>query len=64
MTPKKSPKINNERKINPLCEHIDYDNNHDCCEEAEFVCMCCGVYCCREHKKRNCQYGGMSYLEI
>lgn len=53
-----------ERKINPTCEHINYENLRDCGEEAEYVCMCCGSPVCQEHKKRECPYGGMGYLEL
>lgn len=46
------------------CEHLDWDNKHDCNNEAEYVCMCCGAGVCQEHKERECPYGGMGYIEI
>lgn len=46
------------------CEHQDFDNKRDCHEEAEWVCMCCGSPTCPEHKDKNCQFGGMGYIEL
>lgn len=46
------------------CEHLDFDNDHDCTNEAEYVCMCCGAGTCQEHKTKECPYGGMGYIEL
>ena len=46
------------------CEHLDWNNNKDCNNKAEWVCMCCGAGICEEHKTRECPYGGMGFVEI
>ena len=53
-----------KKQLRPTCEHLDWDNQRDCEEEAEFVCMCCASPVCREHKERECPYGGMGYIEL
>jgi len=50
------------RKIS--CEHLDWDNKHDCTKEAVVMCMCCGAGVCQEHTERQCPYGGMGYIDI
>lgn len=52
------------KKPKPTCEHLDYDNERDCSNEAEYQCMCCTSHVCSEHKDRECPYGGMGYIEI
>jgi hypothetical protein len=52
------------KKINPICEHIDWDNNRDCENEAEYMCMCCSVPVCSEHKTKECSFGGMGFIEL
>ncbi len=47
-----------------MCEHLNWDNKHDCTSEAEYVCMCCGAGVCQTHKERDCPYGGMGYIEL
>lgn len=51
-------------KLRPICEHIDYDNQRDCEEEADWMCMCCASPTCYEHKGRDCRFGGMGFIEI
>ena len=46
------------------CEHINYNNERDCENEAEQMCMCCGVPICDEHLSRDCEYGGMGFIDI
>ena len=62
------PKSNKEkiknRTLKTDCQHLDWDNERDCINKAEYACMCCGVPVCREHKDKNCPYGGMSYIEL
>ena len=52
------------KHIKPTCEHLDWDNKHDCTHEAEYVCMCCGAGVCQEHKTSECPYGGMGFIEL
>lgn len=49
-----------------FCEHLNWDNERDCQEEAEFVCECCGAGVCREHLPitKRCPYGGEPFREI
>jgi hypothetical protein len=53
-----------KKKIKPTCEHIDFDNKRDCKNKAEYICLCCGVPVCQEHKTKECPYGGMGFIEI
>ena len=53
-----------KKKLKPTCEHLDWDNQRDCENESEWVCMCCNAPTCPEHKGRECPYGGMGYIEI
>lgn len=46
------------------CEHLNFDNEKDCSNEAEYVCMCCGAGTCQEHKTKECLYGGMGFVEL
>jgi hypothetical protein len=46
------------------CEHINFDNERDCENEAEYMCMCCSSPVCSEHKERDCPFGGMGYIEL
>lgn len=50
--------------VKPVCEHLDWDNQRDCENEAEWVCMCCNAPTCPEHKGRECPYGGMGFIEL
>lgn len=52
------------RTIQPNCEHLDWDNQRDCENGAEYMCMCCSTPVCSEHKERECPYGGMGYIEL
>jgi hypothetical protein len=47
-----------------VCEHINFNNERDCENEADFICICCGVPICSEHKEKDCPYGGSKYIEI
>ena len=53
-----------KKEIKPICEHIDWDNQRDCEEEAEVMCMCCSTPLCREHGHGQCEYGGMGFLDL
>ena len=53
-----------KKQLRPTCQHLNWDNKHDCKNKAEYVCMCCNEPVCAEHKKRECPYGGMGYIEI
>lgn len=46
------------------CEHIDYDNERDCNNEAEYFCRCCNSLVCSEHLEKVCPYGGMTFMEV
>ncbi len=50
--------------IKPTCEHINFDNERDCENEAEYQCMCCASPVCDEHKGRDCRFGGMGFIEL
>ena len=50
--------------MKPGCEHMNFDNEKDCQEDAEMMCMCCSVPLCSEHARGNCQYGGMGFIDI
>lgn len=47
-----------------ICEHIGNNNQRDCTNEAEYMCMCCSAGVCSEHKEKECPYGGMGYIEL
>lgn len=53
-----------KKRLKPFCEHINWDNERDCNNEAEYICMCCSSPTCEEHKKSECPYGGMGYIEL
>lgn len=53
-----------KKELRPICEHIGWDNERDCEEEAEFMCQCCSSPTCPEHKDRECPYGGMGYIDL
>lgn len=46
-----------------MCENLNSENIRDCTNEAEYRCMCCGAGVCGEHKKKECPYGGMGYID-
>lgn len=48
------------------CQNLDWDNNRDCHEEADFICECCGEGVCIEHRPLNgrCLYGGEGFIEL
>lgn len=52
------------KKIKPECGHLDWDNVHDCTNEAQWMCMCCSEPVCEEHKTAECPYGGMGFIEL
>jgi len=47
-----------------ICEHIDSNNERDCKNKAEYICMCCSAFVCFEHKDTRCPYGDMGYTEL
>lgn len=51
-------------KMSKICEHLDWDNQHDCQNEAEYICACCGAVVCPEHRTRVCDYGGGGFVEL
>jgi len=52
------------KKASQKCSHLDYDNNEDCENPAEYMCMCCSNPVCPEHNSCNCEYGGMGFIDI
>ncbi len=50
--------------MKPNCEHKDYNNNYDCENGAEYICMCCSSPTCQEHVRFQCPFGGMGYIEV
>lgn len=47
-----------------ICQHEGWDDERDCEQEAEYTCMCCNYAMCSEHKWKECEYGGMGFLEL
>lgn len=53
-----------KKKISQECRNLSWDNERDCKNEAEYMCICCGEPVCSEHKDTSCPYGGMGYIEL
>lgn len=53
-----------KQKRKPTCEHINYDNERDCENKADYACRCCNSPVCDEHLEKRCPFGGELYEEI
>ena len=52
------------KKYKRKCSHLNYDNERDCNEDAEYICMCCSEPVCSGHNEGKCPYGGEGFIEI